>query len=59
MFGNAEANREAKACKLLAPVGKIKTHTHTHTHTHTRTHTHTYRQTYKSDNTNNSIYTDT
>ena len=36
MFGNAEANREAKACKSLAPVKKKK-YIHTHTHTHTQT----------------------
>ena len=34
MFGNAEANREAKACESLAPVKKKNIYTHTHTHTH-------------------------
>ena len=51
MFGNAEANREARACKSLALVKKKKymidkhTHTHTHTHIRTDTHTHTHTQT--------------
>ena len=58
MFGNAEANREARACKSLAPeknksINKhtlthtyTNTHTHTHTHTHARTHTHTHARTH-------------
>ena len=52
MFGNAEANREARACKSLAPVRKkinkhtlTHTYTHTHTHTHARTHAHTHTRT--------------
>ena len=48
-LGNAEANREARACKSSGPCEKniINKHTHTHTHTNTLlTHTHTYARTH-------------